>query len=87
MIERSKNVLALGSKDVSVRERRSLANDAIIIAKMRGFRVRDDLHGSTSLVSEPLPSLTSPTSFPSDSTKVRAPTPANDNLIPVAVKK
>lgn len=83
MTERSKNVLALRSKDVSSRERRSRANDAIIITKMRGFRVGDDSFTSPSSVTDPLPSLTTPTLTPSDSTKVRAPTLANDNLIPV----
>jgi hypothetical protein len=83
MIERSKNVLALRSKNVSGRERRSPANDTITIAKMRSFRVGDDPHASTSSVSSPLPSIITPITTPSDSKKVRAPTPTNDNLIPV----
>ncbi len=85
--EWSKNVLPERSKNVSARERRSPANDATIIAKMRTFRVGDDSAACTSLVSNPLPcitpSLTTPISTPSDSTKASAPTPANDNLIPV----
>lgn len=83
MTDRSKNVLASRSKNVPARERRSPANDAIIIAKMRSFRVGDDPNASASSVSTALPPLTAPTTNPSDPTKVRAPTPANDNLIPV----
>ena len=83
MTEWSKNVLALRSKNVSARERRSPAKDATIIAKMRSFRVGDDPLTSTSSVSNPLPSISTPITTPSDPTKVRAPTPANDNLIPV----
>ena len=83
MIERSKNVLALRSKNVSGRERRSPANDTITIAKMRSFRVGDDPHASTSLVSTSLPPIITPITTPSDSKKVRAPTPAYNNLIPV----
>jgi hypothetical protein len=79
MTERSKYVLALRSINVSARERRSPETDATIIAKMRSFRVGDDPHASTSSVSTPLPSITTP----SDSKKASAPTPANDNLIPV----
>ena len=90
MIGRSKNVSSLRSKSVLARKRRSPVNDAVITAKIRSFRVGDDPRASASSVStslppitHPLPSLTTPASHPSDSTKVRAPTPANDNLIPV----
>jgi hypothetical protein len=75
--------MILRSKNVSDRERRSPTNDAMIIAKMRGFRVGADSHAATSSVSNPLPSITSLIITPSGSTKARLTTPANDNLIPV----
>jgi hypothetical protein len=75
MIERSKNVQAAWSKNVSARERRSPSNDAITIAKMRSFRVVGASPASTSSVSTPLPSLCTTIATPSDPTKARAPIP------------
>jgi hypothetical protein len=86
MSKRSKNVLTDRSKNVSARERRDPASDARNIAKMRSFRVGVIPPAYTSSVSHPTPVPTpsiSPTPTPSDTRKVRAPTPANDNLIPV----
>ena len=85
--ERSKNVSddsrdrsELRSKNVSARQRRSPANDAKIIGKIRGFRVGDVSPACTSSVSYPTPLYTPSLSYPKADTP---PTPANDNLIPV----
>jgi hypothetical protein len=78
--DRSKDVSGPRSKNVSVRQRRSPANDAKIIAKIRSVQPSDDSSAGTSSVSYPSPSLSHP------STPIKAgepPIPANGNLIPV----
>ena len=83
----SKNVSSARSKNVSVRQRRSPANDAKIIAKVRSFVPSEASPAGTSSVSSPSLSLTHPLSslsYPSSSTKAGAPPiAANDNLIPI----
>jgi hypothetical protein len=77
---RSKSVSNPRSKNVSARQRRSTANDAKIIAKIRSFVPSDDSSAGISSVSSPSPSLSTP------STPIKGdtpPTPASDNLIPV----
>lgn len=76
-LDRSKNVSSPRSKNVSARQRRSPANDAKIIAKIRSFVPSDDPSAYGSSVGYPSPSL----SYPSIADE--PPTPANDNLIPV----